>query len=312
MMSSMAAMAEAALSGNGPRFAHLSDLHLPFEPRLRGAQHFSKRQLSVWSWRRRRAVQRPEILAALQAEMRNFQPQRIVITGDITNFSLPAEFEQAATWLAALPAPLSLVPGNHDTLVPVPATLGLGRWAAWSTANDWPYLHRDGGVSFIGLKSALPTAPLLASGRLGSQQCARLSKLLEQEAGAGQQRVLLLHHPVADGAVSARKALSDRHALQAVLREVGAELVLHGHARSARLDALAGPDGPIPCLCVPSSSALPNPRDEAARWHLVQLPAAGAGGWAQVRVRQWSVAANSFVDAASYALQIGQPRPSVK
>ena len=305
-------MAEGALSGNGLRFAHLSDLHLPFQPRLRGAQHFSKRQLSVWSWRRRRAVQRPEILVALQAEMKNFRPQRIVITGDITNFSLPCEFEQAATWLAALPAPLSLVPGNHDTLVPVPSALGLGRWAAWSTNDEWPYVHRDGGVSFIGLKSALPTAPLLASGRLGAAQCARLSKLLAQERAAGQQRVVLLHHPVSDAAVSARKALSDRHALQAVLREVGAELVLHGHARSARLDALAGPDGPIPCLCVPSSSALPNPRDEAARWHLVQLPVAGGDGWAHVHVRQWSVRANSFVDAASYALQTGAPRQSVK
>ena len=300
-------MAEAALSGNGLRFAHLSDLHLPFEPQLRGLQHLSKRQLSVWSWRRRRAVQRPEILAALRAEMQQFQPGRIVITGDITNFSLPGEFEQAATWLRSLPAPLSLVPGNHDTLVPVPTSTGLGHWSAWSTEGDWPYLHRDGRVSFIGLKSALPTAPLLASGRLGAAQCERLAKLLAAEGAAGQLRVVMLHHPVVDGAVRARKALADRRNLQAVLREAGGELVLHGHARFARLDALQGPDGPIPCLCVPSSSALPNPRDEAARWHLVQLPAAGAG-WAQVRVRQWSVAADGFVDAANYVLQLGQPR----
>ena len=300
-------MAEAALSGNGLRFAHLSDLHLPFEPRLRGLQHLSKRQLSVWSWRRRRAVQRPEILAALRTEMQQFQPGRIVITGDITNFSLPDEFEQAAAWLRTLPAPLSLVPGNHDTLVPVVDSAGLGRWSAWSTAGDWPYLHRDGGVSFIGLKTALPTAPLLATGRLGTGQCARLAKVLAEEGAAGQLRVVLLHHPVVDGAVSTRKALADRRNLQAVLREAGAELVLHGHARFARLDALQGPEGPVPCLCVPSSSALPNPRDEAARWHLVQLPAGGSG-WAQVRVRQWSVAANGFVDAASYALQLGRPR----
>jgi 3',5'-cyclic AMP phosphodiesterase CpdA len=301
----MAVRAEVALSGNGLRFAHLSDLHLPFEPRLLGLQHFSKRQLSVWSWHRRRAVQRPEILEALQAEMVQFAPERIVITGDITNFSLPQEFEQAAVWLARLPAPLSLVPGNHDTLVPVPQALGLGRWAAWSTTEEWPYVHRQEKVSFIGLKSALPTAPLLASGQLGAEQCTRLAQLLAREAAAGQMRVVLLHHPVADGAVNARKALSDRRALQAVLRKSGAELVLHGHARNARLDALAGPDGPIPCLCVPSSSALPNPRDEAARWHLVQLPAA-TPGWAQIRVRQWSVETGRFVDAATYMLQLGQ------
>lgn len=61
-----------------------------------------------------------------------------------------------------------------------------------------------------------------------------------------------------------RKALADRAMLRGVLQRAGAELVLHGHARDARLDALGGPQGPIPCLCVPSSSALPNPEDEGA------------------------------------------------
>ena len=84
-------------------------------------------------------------------------------------------------------------------------------------------------------------------------------------------------------------------------------MVLHGHARNARLDALAGPAGPIPCLCVPSSTALPNPHDEAARWHLVEIPE--AGGWVRVLVRQWSLQAGAgqggFIDAARYELRLG-------
>lgn len=290
-----------ALSGKALRFAHLSDLHLPHEPQLSPMEHLSKRQLSVWSWRRRRAVQRPEILASLRSELQEFRPDRIVITGDITNFSLPEEFRQARQWLAGLPAPLSIVPGNHDALVPVPESEGLGQWSEWSTTGEWPYLHRHGQASFIGLKSALPTAPLLASGRLGAAQCQRLEQLLMEEGAAGQIRIVLLHHPVADGAVRARKALRDRRELRAVLRRCGAELVLHGHARNARLDALPGPAAPIPCLCVPSSSALPNPHDEAARWQLVELPAAGKA-WARVRVRQWSTAAAAFQEVASYEL----------
>ncbi len=299
---------ERALSGNALRFAHLSDLHLPHEPRLRPLQHFSKRQLSVWSWRRRRAVQSPVVLEALRAEMSTHRPDRILVTGDITNFSLPAEFTAAARWLRELPAPVSLVPGNHDALVPEPRQEALGKFEPWSTNGPWPYVHRHGSASFIGLKSALPTAPLLASGRLGQAQCERLAGLLAAEREAGQLRILLLHHPVADGAVSARKALRDRRELRAVLREQGAELVLHGHARNARLDALPGPAGPIPCLCVPSSTALPNPHDEAARWHLVELPRSGRG-WAKVLVRQWAVGGTAgeggFVDAARYELKLG-------
>ena len=286
--------------------AHVSDLHLPFEPQLSLAQRFSKRQLSAWSWRRRRHLQRPEILEALAADLRAHAPDHVVITGDITNFSLPGEFRAAEAWLTALgdPSKLSLVPGNHDALVGVAPAEGLSRWSAFMRHDgDWPFVHRVGGhVALIGLNSASPTAPLLARGQLGVAQLRRLERVLADEGAAGRLRVVMLHHPVAAGAVSWRKSLADAGGLRAVLRRTGAELVLHGHARDARLDALQGPRGPIPCLCVPSSSALPNPRDEGARWHRVVLDAGEPR--AHVLVRRWSVAQSAFVDALRYDLAL--------
>lgn len=300
---------------NPVTFAHVSDLHLPFEPALSLAQRLSKRQLSAWSWRRRGHLQRPEILDALAAELRSAALDHIVVTGDITNFSLPPEFENATRWLAAL-APVdrvSLVPGNHDALVPVDAVEALGRWDAWTHAEQgWPYRHRVGGLSFIGLNSALPTAPLLAQGELGTQQLSRLEPLLRAEQAAGQVRVVMLHHPVAVGAVRWRKALRDAAALRAVLKRAGAELVLHGHARDARLDALAGPQSPIPCLCVPSSSALPNPHDEGARWHRLQLFGSASAPRLQVQVRRWSVRDGGFVEAARYELCLPRSGAAVR
>lgn len=290
--------------------AHVSDLHLPFEPVLTFSQRVSKRQLSAWSWRRRGAIQRPEIVEALAADLRAQSPDHIVVTGDITNFSLPAEFERAAAWLSAL-APverISLVPGNHDALVPVDPAQGLDRWARWTRLPDaaWPFVHRLAGdaVSLIGLNSALPTAPLLARGRLGPRQLRRLEAILREEGEAGRVRVVMLHHPVAAGAVRWRKALADAAALRALLKRCGAELVLHGHARDSRFDRLEGPNGPIPCLCVPSSSALPNPRDEGARWNRVVLSRDAEGALAQVQVREWSVARDGFVDGASHTLRL--------
>jgi 3',5'-cyclic AMP phosphodiesterase CpdA len=303
--------AAPALSTNALRFAHVSDLHLPFEPQLDWRQRFSKRQLSAWSWRRRRAVQRPEILQALRADLLAKRPGQLLVTGDIINFSLPAEYAQAGSWLAELSRdmPVNLVPGNHDVLRPVGEAEGLGQWQRFTEGvTQWPWVARRHGVCFIGLCSAVPTAPLLASGRLGSAQLERLAARLEEEGRAGRMRVVLLHHPLADGAVPARKALSDRRALRAVLERAGAELVLHGHARFARLEAVPGPHGPIPVLCVPSSSALPNRCDEAARWHLVTLPAPGTPRWARVEVRQWSLARTGFVAAAAYDLQLPAAR----
>ena len=91
-------------------FAHVSDLHLPFEPRLTPAQQLSKRQLSVMSWRRRRALHRSDILESLVRDLQAEAPDHVLVTGDIVNFSLPEEFRKAAGWLSALG------PGGLDAL----------------------------------------------------------------------------------------------------------------------------------------------------------------------------------------------------
>ncbi|MEO8309448.1 MAG: metallophosphoesterase, partial [Pseudomonadota bacterium] len=229
----MNSVSDPSLSTNAFAFAHLSDLHLPHDPQLTWAQRFSKRQLSVWSWRRRRAFQRPEILAALRDDVQSRQLSHIVVTGDITNFSLPAEYRSAMAWLQELAGStrITVVPGNHDALVSMPQADGLAAWAGMmGGVGEWPFVVRNESVAFIGLCSAWPTAPLLASGSLGEPQLARLEAVLREEGLARRTRVVLLHHPVADGVVSARKALSDRGALRAVLQRSGAELVLHGHA----------------------------------------------------------------------------------
>jgi 3',5'-cyclic AMP phosphodiesterase CpdA len=292
--------------------AHVSDLHLPFEPQLSTRERMSKRQLSAWSWRRRRSIHRAEILGALGAEMRSPDLDHIVVTGDLTNFALPEEFVRAAAWLEQLgPADrISIVPGNHDALVAVAAAEGLGRWAAWSSRDGgWPFVHHRGGLALIGLNSAAPTAPLLARGRIGSAQLARLEAVLVEEGRAGRVRIVLVHHPLADGAVSWRRALGDRAQLRAVLARAGAELVLHGHAHNARLDALPAPQptrGMIPCLCVPSSSAAPNAHDEAARWHRLRFSSAGL---VEVAVRRWSEAEGRFTDARGYDICLPRRLP---
>lgn len=285
--------------------AHVSDLHLPYDPVLSATQRLSKRQLSVWAWRRRRHVHRAEILAALAAELRAAEPDHIVITGDLTNFALPEEFRQAAAWLEALAAAdgISVVPGNHDALVRLADSEGLRRWARWTCADGvWPFVHRRLGLALIGVNSAVPTAPLLARGRIGTAQLARLEAILHEEGRSGRVRVLLVHHPLADAASNWRRALADRAALRAVLARAGVEIVLHGHARAPRLDAVPGPEamqGMIPCVCVPSSSAVANAHDAPARWHRMRFD---FGGQVEITVREWSATARCFVDAGAYTL----------
>jgi 3',5'-cyclic AMP phosphodiesterase CpdA len=297
--------------------AHFSDPHLAFEPRLTVAQRFSKRQLSVWSWARHRAQsQQNTLLGALVADIHARAPDEIVVTGDIANFSLPDEFPAAARWLEQLGPRehVSLVPGNHDALVPVAGDQGLGHWRPWMSSDDgsatWPYSRVRGSLALVGVNSALPTPPFLASGRVGATQLDALEHRLQDLGARGLCRVVLIHHPPAAGAISRRKALDDAAALRAVIERVGAELVLHGHARDARFDRLRGPAGFLPCLGLPSASAVPSARDAGSRWQCLNVVPDGEAWRLEQEVRLWSPQQAAFVSAGCFIFRLRRQVPA--
>lgn len=298
--------------------AHFSDPHLPFEPRLDWRQRFSKRILSVWSWRRgRRAVQRRDIVRMLTADVQAQQPDHIAVTGDITNFSLPGEFTQAASWLRTLgdAQRVSIVPGNHDALVALEPAEGWLHWQHWMRSDGeadtaWPYLRIRDDVALIGVNSALPTLPTLAGGRIGEPQLQALEARLA--AQRGRFRIVLVHHPLVDGVVSWRKALADRAALREVLQRAGCELVLHGHARDARFDLLGASGRTILCLGLPSASAAPNAHDAGSRWHALRIEKGDDAWRLSVAVRIWDEAGGGFRSAGTfhYRIPLAGERPA--
>lgn len=247
-------------------FAHLSDLHLSTPSALTGREWLSKRVLSYLSWSRKRQFEhRAEVLDALRADLAITSPDQILISGDLTQLGQPAECAQARRWLEALgsPARVGLVPGNHDCLVAAPWAATLGRWQPWLTGDEpaaersmFPSLRRRGAAAFVGLSSAKPTAPLLATGRLGAAQLARLERLLVELGREGRFRVLYLHHAPVPGSDLWRKRLVDASDLAALLARTGVELILHGHRHRSREIGLDGPRGRIPVHGVASASAL--------------------------------------------------------
>lgn len=295
------------------RLAHLSDphLHLSLAAVPRSAW-LGKRALSGLSWARgRKDLQRPEVLAAAIADIKAHAPDHIAITGDVTNFSLPVEFENAAAWFASLgdPQSITVIPGNHDALVPVPHAEGWAHWQPWMQGDDGsalPYLRIRNSAALIGLSSAVPTAPGMASGTLGRAQLQWLGEQLPLLKARGLFRIVMLHHPPADDVVPTRKALTDRHALRAVLAAHGAELVLHGHSRDARFDPLPGPGGLIASFGLPSISAIPNPKDEGARWHFLEITPLASDWRLVVTVRVINAAQTGFETAARYTLNVAR------
>lgn len=260
------------------RLAHLSDLHLPPPKGAFGWRDLlSKRLLSRIAWRRKHREHRPEILAAVIADLKAQAPDHVAITGDLTNYASPAEFEAARTWLEALgPArDITVSPGNHDALVDAKGIEAFASWTPWlgdEGETHFPQVRLRDGVAVFNLCSAVPTAPHLATGRLGAAQLERLAALLADPAYRDAFKVLLIHHPPIAGVVARRKCLEDQDELRAVLATHGADLILHGHAHDAMVATLPGPGGAmIPVLGVPSASALGQRGHPAARWHSVEI-----------------------------------------
>jgi 3',5'-cyclic AMP phosphodiesterase CpdA len=293
--------------------AHLSDLHVT-PVRVDGVRSLlNKRALGWLSWTvRRRHTYRPEVLDALLGDLADEAPDHVVVTGDLTNVAGESEFEGARLWLERIGGPerVSIVPGNHDAYVPVRPERGIGRWAAWLRSDRgerpdrFPTLRVRGPLAIVGLCSARPTAPFLASGSLGPEQLERFEKTLEGLAEGPLFRLVLVHHPITEGAVSRRRALGDADALRDVLARFGADLVLHGHAHRTLVASVPGPEGPIPVVGVRSSSYDGGKPHKRAQYHLYDVePAEGAGRFRiGLRVRGYERAAGTFDAEGEQAL----------
>lgn len=265
------------------RIAHLSDPHLPPPRGAFGWRDIaSKRLLSRIAWRRKHKEHQPDVLAAMVADIKAYAPDHIAVTGDLTNFASTVEVEAARLWLSALGASdrITLSPGNHDALVEGAGPDRFAPWSAWLGDDGevvFPHLRLRDGVAIINLCSAVPTAPHLATGRLGEAQLARLDAMLADPSHHGLFRVVLIHHPPIPGAVSKRKSLEDQAALRAIMKRRGVDLVLHGHAHEGLVATTPGPsDRPIPVLGVPSASALGRGKHPAARWHAIEITQDGS------------------------------------
>jgi 3',5'-cyclic AMP phosphodiesterase CpdA len=246
------------------QFAHISDPHLTTLHNVRLTQLLNKRLLGYLSWRRRRRHEhRPEVLDALSRDLAANPPGQLVVTGDLTHIGLPQEFSQARKWLQQLgdAGQVALVPGNHDACVKAPWQDTFELWTdylASDTAGSPPFpsLRVRGSIAFIGLSSACPTPPFMATGAVGREQLQRLPGLLETTRDQGLFRVIFIHHSPLVGTEKWRKRLTDAPALQAVIETSGAELVLHGHGHRAHCRKLETRHGTVPVMAVPSASAL--------------------------------------------------------
>jgi len=281
--------------------AHLSDLHLSDPPWSGRLLLSPKRTLAFLAWRlKKRGRHDRAVLDAAARDIRELDPDAVIVTGDLTQLGLPGEYREVRDWLPMLgPASrVAVVPGNHDMTRVDARSDTLDLWAPWmrSAASNgkavlFPTLHEVGDLALIGLSSARPSGLLSATGELGQAQVDRLAEILDRTGRAGRFRIVFLHHPPCAGIVRNRKRLIDIPLLRSVLNRHGVELLLHGHAHRPLQNWTEVAGRATPVIGAPSASEA---GERVARYNVYRVTGSEAGWDVDMTVRALDAEKASF------------------
>jgi 3',5'-cyclic AMP phosphodiesterase CpdA len=299
-------------------FAQVSDPHLSSLEGVRPSELLSKRMLGYLSWtRRRRFEHRPEVLAALQRDLEQFPLDQLLVTGDLTHVGLPQEFRQALTWLQGLGSPrdVAVIAGNHDASVATPWQQTFALWRDYMASDMptrepdslktlYPSLRERGDIAFIGLNTACPKPPLMATGTAGAEQLSKLPALLDAAHAKGQFRVVYLHHSPLPGKDKWRKRLTDAAEVQAVLGAHGAELVLNGHGHRSHYDEFETTHGKALLIAIPSASALGLHKGNPASYNCYGVERNEKGWRLEVNSRDYQPEEGGFAAGESRSIDL--------
>jgi 3',5'-cyclic AMP phosphodiesterase CpdA len=170
----------------------------------------------------------PAILAPLVSFVGQLKPELVAVSGDLTQRARTAEFLAAKEFLAAIPFPQIVVPGNHD--VPLHNLFArfvrqLDRYRRYITPNLQP-VFADAEIVVVGVNTA--RAFTWKDGRINRGQLEQLRTTLTT-APPGATKIVVTHHPFdlpagASGRVVGRSRLAIK-----TLAECGVDLLLAGH-----------------------------------------------------------------------------------
>jgi 3',5'-cyclic AMP phosphodiesterase CpdA len=227
--------------------AQLSDLHVLDMQAVTFRDFLNKRLVGGANLLTGRRNAHPMDIAERLIEDVSVQaPDHVVVTGDVTNLSLPGEFQQVSKLLRPLGSydNLTVIPGNHDVY-----TKGAEREQRFERyfghllfGEDapeeqwiWPAVKDLGEVVVVGLCSGLKTALLSAWGRVGNEQLDRLEEKLSSPELKDRFTMALVHHNFhrRDRWHERTASLRDRDDVLARLMALKVNVVCHGHTHRA-------------------------------------------------------------------------------
>ncbi len=185
----------------------------------------------------------PMVREGLLASLEHINPELVVISGDLTQQAKRREFQAAHAFLAALPYPYLIVPGNHDLVennLPERLLFPWQKWRQYISRELEPVIHEEAYVA-IGVNTARRVSlnSDWSRGSISRMQVARIRRQL-QTTPTTHLRLLTAHHPFWLPPMFAHRELVKRgaSALQAFQSEV--DIILSGHVHLAYAQVTQG------------------------------------------------------------------------
>lgn len=170
----------------------------------------------------------PSLVEPLVAAAHALGPDLLVVSGDFTQRARRGEYRAARAFLARLPGPQLVVPGNHD--IPLWDVIRrfaspLGRYRHYITGKIMPS-YQDEQIAVLGINTARSLTR--EYGRINQQQVEQAQEFFAATK-PGLVKVVVTHHPF-DLPPGSRSRLVGR-AVMAMegLAKAGVDLLLAGH-----------------------------------------------------------------------------------
>ena len=135
----------------------------------------------------------PELAAALRADLTAKPPSLVVISGDLTQRARRKQFTLAQAYLATLPQPQLVVPGNHDVPLYDVARRFLSPLTRYRRfiCEELDPVYDDGELCVVGLNTARSLT--WQSGRISLEQIESFRQRLTETKA--RHKIVVTHHP---------------------------------------------------------------------------------------------------------------------
>ena len=173
-------------------------------------------------------LHRPELVAPLRLAILANSPDVVVVSGDLTQRALRAQFREGMAFVRSLGVPFVMVPGNHDLPVYNPFARLFNPFGAYRTGamRDLTPTLQIGHLRLFGANTADPF-----SWRGGVTRRAEIDKICQllNDGPPDVTNILVCHHPLVEPPGFQRGETRGADASMTRLAGAGLHVVLSGH-----------------------------------------------------------------------------------